>query len=116
MIAVSDMPHHRAPNLLIVRLYLNEKMTRDTYIINDPHVKAITTDSRIAETIPIALEVFIKSPMSLRSYTILLLILNTETATAEPKRQKIRETVVDVGRPQELYRSNRIILANITAR
>ena len=39
-----------------------------------------------------------------------------ETATAEPSRQKISDTVVDVGSPSELYSPSRMTLANITPR
>ena len=39
-----------------------------------------------------------------------------ETASAEPSRQNMSATVVDVGSPSELYMSSRIMLASITDR
>ena len=39
-----------------------------------------------------------------------------DTAMADPRRQKMSDTVVDVGSPQELYRSRRMTFANMTPR
>ena len=65
-------------------------------------MNAISTDSRIAEMIPIAREVFMYSPSMSSVSASSVAILNVATATAEPNRQNISDTVVDVGSPSEL--------------
>ena len=69
---------------------------------NVPQVKAMTTERRIAETIPIAREVLMYCPREVTPCAGSFEILNIETAIADPSRQNISETVVEVGRPQEL--------------
>ena len=40
---------------------------RETYMTIEPHVKAITTDSRMAETTPMARDVLMNSPSEVMS-------------------------------------------------
>ena len=72
------------------------------YITIIPQVNANTTESRIAAMIPIARSVLIKLPRSVNANASVPEILKIETAIAEPNKQKIRATVVEVGRPQVL--------------
>ena len=108
------MPHHSAPQLRKILWYRNVKIRRERYITIIPQVNASTTDSRIAAMIPSARSELIYSPKLANVISGLLAILKTETAIAEPNKQKISDTVVDVGRPHVLYRSSRMMLANIT--
>ena len=77
-------------------------MTREMYIKTVPHTNANTTDKRIAETIPIARAVLMYSPSIENVICSSVAILKSDTATAEPSKQKMSDTVVDVGRPSEL--------------
>ena len=77
-------------------------MVREMYIEIVPQVKAMTTDKRMAETIPNARDELIKVPSDEKPIAGSLEILKIETAMAEPSKQKINDTVVEVGRPSEL--------------
>ena len=86
------------------------------YITIIPQVNASTTESRIAAMIPIARSVLMKLPKSVNARVSVPAILKIETAIADPNKQKINDTVVEVGRPHVLYRSSRMVFANITPR
>ena len=72
------------------------------YMAKVPQVRAMTTERRIAETIPIAREVLMNDPSEEIESAASPEILKIETAMADPSRQKISETVVEVGSPSEL--------------
>ena len=99
---MSDAPHQRAPKRRKTAMYRNENMRREIHIMMVPHVKAMTTERSMADIIPIARVVLMNSPMSVSSSWGCVAILYTDTATAEPRRQNMSDTVVDVGRPIEL--------------
>ena len=89
---------------------------RERYITSDPHVKAMTTDSRIPATMASARVELIYSPMLVKEMPSSEVMITAETANAAPNRQKMSATVVEVGSPRVLYMSSRIILASITDR
>ena len=62
----------------------------------------MTTESRIAATMPNARPVWMNSPRSPIESASLPAILKVETAIAAPSRQKMSVTVVEVGSPHEL--------------
>ena len=72
------------------------------YITIIPKVNASTTESRIAEMIPIARSVLMKFPKSANESASVPAIFEIEIAIAEPNKQKISDTVVEVGKPQVL--------------
>ena len=91
-------------------------MILDMYITIEPHVKARITDSSMADTMPRARVVLMNWPMEFMDSCGSFAILYVETAMAEPSRQKISDTVVEVGSPSELYTSSRIMFASMTAK
>ena len=62
----------------------------------------MTTESRIAATMPNARPAWMNSPRLPIERASLPAILKVETAIAAPSRQKMSDTVVEVGSPHEL--------------
>ena len=86
-----------------------------------PQTKAMATDTRIPPIIAIALPVLIISAIVAGEPSGIVAsvpseILNTHTPTAAPSKPNTSETVVEVGIPSVLKRSNRMTLVSITAR
>ena len=67
-----------------------------------PHVKARITDSRMPAMIASARVELMYRPISASETDSLEVMTTIETASAEPSRQKIRATEVEVGSPKVL--------------
>ena len=67
-----------------------------------PKIKAMTTESRMAEITPMARVVLINPPKLPIESEGSPEILNYDTAIAAPNKLKTKATVVEVGRPSEL--------------
>ena len=83
------------------------------YCTTEPKKKAIATDRNIAKITVNALSVFSRSPNCKAPSEWAILI--RASATVPPKSSNTRETVVEVGIPNELNTSNRTTSVSITA-